>query len=128
MRAVHFPYDRNNPYQRCLTAGLRSLGVSVEAGVASPWLPLRQVGWSGGGADVVHLHWLKTMLTAGSLHRTLVKGTLFVLHLRRLRRAGVKLAWTAHNLKPHEPRFERMERRFRSSVARLADEIGRAHV
>ncbi len=43
--------------------------------------------------------------------------------LRRLRAAGTPIVWTAHNLRNHEGRFPRLDRRVTAGAARLADAI-----
>jgi beta-1,4-mannosyltransferase len=66
------------------------------------------------GLDVVHLHWLEYIVELdvttrlGSL-RSAIRCGRFVRDLIRLRRRGVTIVWTAHNLRPHEPRMPILE-------------------
>lgn len=121
MRVVFFPYTESNPYQRCLREGLERLGVRVEAGTFGQRFSLRQLGWTGRGVDVVHLHWVQEMLTGGSFARTLVKGWLCMLHLVLLKACGTRVAWTVHNLMPHETRYPGLEKALRRGLAQVAD-------
>lgn len=121
MKVIFFPFDHNNPYQSSLKVELEQLGVEVEIGELRRWLPLGQAGL--GRVDVVHLHWLLPILTGPSWVRTVIKGSLVLLHLCLLRLTGTRVAWTAHNLRPHEQRFDRTERVLRALLARLSNVI-----
>jgi glycosyltransferase involved in cell wall biosynthesis len=61
------------------------------------------------GLDAVHLHWLEYIVTLDTrprsgFIRSAVRAARFVRDLIRLRRRGIAVVWTAHNLRPHEPR------------------------
>jgi beta-1,4-mannosyltransferase len=65
--------------------------------------------------DVVHLHWLEYIATLDAtprsgLLRSAVRCLRFLRDLVRLRRRGTVVVWTAHNLRPHEPRQPILER------------------
>ncbi len=64
--------------------------------------------------DVVHLHWLEFIAPSApgarrGLARTLVRHARLVAVLVWLRLRGVKIVWTVHNLRPHEPVQPRLE-------------------
>ena len=59
--------------------------------------------------DAVHLHWLEYVVELDpaprlGILRSVVRTGRFAGTLMRLRRRGVRIVWTAHNLRPHEPR------------------------
>jgi beta-1,4-mannosyltransferase len=127
LRVAVFPHaDFANPYQRLLHEALRSHEVEV-----LPTVPLR-LRWArraGAGVDVVHLHWLEWLISdsrkrgvSGALN-AYARAARLLLFLRILRRSGVRIVWTVHNLRPHEPRFSRLENAVSRRVARVADEL-----
>jgi glycosyltransferase involved in cell wall biosynthesis len=127
VRVAVFPHaDLANPYQRLLHEALRSHDVEVLPPVP---LRLRWARHAGGSVDVVHLHWLEWLISDsrqrkvwGALSAYARAGRM-LLFLRLLRRSGVRIVWTVHNLRPHEPRFCRLENAVSRMVARIADEL-----
>jgi glycosyltransferase involved in cell wall biosynthesis len=91
-------------YIGLLRDAMRSQGVEVVTDLA-----LKQCLRSEAGLDVVHLHWLEYVTPLDStprwgLVRSAVRSGRFLRDLIRLRRRGISVVWTAHNLRPHEPR------------------------
>lgn len=86
-------------YNEPLYAAVERLGVTVREGVWSgSWL-LREVR----AGDLLHIHWPSFLYyDARSTRRTLVGLARFIVLLSWLRRRGVRIAWTAHNLYPHD--------------------------
>jgi beta-1,4-mannosyltransferase len=73
--------------------------------------------------DVLHLHSTGRYARgagAGSAGRTALAAAA---RLWRLRRAGVRLVWTAHDLQDHDSRHPRIDRALGAGVARLAGAI-----
>lgn len=107
MKVAQLPpgYDNEKAsYIGLLRDAMRSQGVEVVTDLA-----LTQCLRSGAGLDVVHLHWLEYVTPLDStprsgLVRSAVRSGRFLRDLIRLRRRGISVVWTAHNLRPHEPR------------------------
>lgn len=119
LRVVFQPYWAENPYQKLLSENLIKLGVQI--GEANS----RNKALMGQTPDILHLHWLdalfqfrvkSTLLSLLRLVKFLTK--LFILKLR-----GVKIVWTAHNLKNHEKLYPLLDRICTSVVANLAHAI-----
>ncbi len=118
VRRVHFvPYWPANPYQSLLAGHLRQLGIEVETGS-----PLKSL--AGGSAptagELVHLHWLPV---AGVEPQRLARWWLFARRVARLRRRGVPVVWTAHNVIPHESSLPVLDLWMSRTIARLAGRI-----
>jgi beta-1,4-mannosyltransferase len=96
MRALFFPVDRANPYQRSLAQHLAGLGVHIEG---------RRLRWRFPAetrhADVAHVHWTSALSTSEEWKFVLGYPSLG-LQLILLRLRGQKVIWTVHNLEQHE--------------------------
>ena len=115
----------DNPYQRLLTAALREQGIEVRDGVRIRSSSLTKVA---NEVDVIHLHWLEYAVLAPrhggiAAARFALSVAAFAAALRRLRRRGVRIVWTVHNLAPHQPRFPRLQRLLTRSTARAVDSL-----
>ncbi len=124
MRVAHLPagYGREAAsYVGLLSAALREQGVEVLGD-----LSLEDCVARTPALDVVHLHWIEYVVSlergrADGLARSLIRGGRFVRCLIRLRRRGVRIVWTIHNLRPHEPRQPAIERLLTVATLRLSD-------
>lgn len=116
LRVVAFPRDQN-PYQELLYAQMRALGDEVRyAGETTRsrtlnllLAPLELAGLRLRGFRVFHLHWTFGFSFAGlaSLPGARRLGRAwFGIVLRVVRRLGMRLVWTAHNVLPHDPVFD----------------------
>lgn len=89
-----------NPYLNLLYAALRRKGIRHH-----PDVPLDPAAMARHPAriDAVHLHWLYPYWSEGDPNPLLRAGRLlrFGRVIRRLRRSGLRLVWTVHNLEPH---------------------------
>jgi len=99
MRVLAFPKG-TSPYTECFYRAVETLGVPVEDGVMSGgWLRanLRRGDW-------VHLHWpsFEYAHARGALRQGVALARLVAL-LGLARVSGARIAWTAHNLLPHDP-------------------------
>ncbi|MCX6508555.1 MAG: glycosyltransferase [Actinobacteria bacterium] len=146
MKVLHYPRDRN-PYGDRLNEALEAEGVKTgyleklfpSATLDLFVLPFRSLLMRS-DIDVVHIHWLfyfAPLWIRGRVTRRLMRMWLGF-WLWSLRRAGVKIAWTAHNFLPHQPIFDddRAARRLlvrysdiviafdRSTARRIEDEFG----
>jgi len=116
-------YTRTNPYQQLLARALRERGVEVEhVADHGPLMPLQAVR-ARGTPDVVHLHWLHPFLLGRNVGFTLLKSLLFFAQLLVLKRLGVRLVWTAHNLTEHDARRPRLERALKHVLVRCVDAV-----
>lgn len=112
-----------NPYQSQLARGLAAHGVRVRTGrgYRQP-LPFVQAVLNGPRPAVFHLHWTQPYLywpRSGRISRVLAWR--LVLQLRLLRRLGLRIAWTVHNIGAHERRDDDLERRVSRRIAALCD-------
>jgi beta-1,4-mannosyltransferase len=98
-------YDNDTAsYIGLLRDALRAEGVEVVTDLA-----LTDCLRDDARLDVVHLHWLEYIANLDAtprsgLIRSAVRCVRFLRDLIRLRRRGIAVVWTAHNLRPHEPR------------------------
>ena len=114
----YWPADRVNPFQdllyrRAWAHGIAPLAIdSLDDAEALAELSDLGVGVA------LHLHWLASVLTGAPDEETAgTAAAAFVARLDRLRATGVELAWTVHNVLPHEARFPAVEARLRQAVA-----------
>lgn len=118
-------YRRDNPYQELLARALEELDVRVSfpRGYRRA-LPLRRMLRQDGALpDVLHLHWLAPYLKGRTAAAKSVHAAKLLLDLVLVRRAGVRLVWTVHNLVGHEQTHPGIELWCRRRLARLADAI-----
>jgi beta-1,4-mannosyltransferase len=109
LRVLFLPdYSHSNPYQRLLADALAERGADVVFAppIRRTWLPATILGtWLlQGRAQVVHLHWTHPYLGGRQGKPTRYEVEWFVLQVRLLRRLGVRVVWTMHNLGSHEGR------------------------
>lgn len=104
LRVIMFPGRGNaneNRYIDILADGLRMLGVDVV-----DWN--KELGWQSG--DIFHVHWPEVIVHIRRRRWQLVRGwwieQQFRWTLARIKRAGGRLVWTAHDLQPHDARLQ----------------------
>jgi beta-1,4-mannosyltransferase len=96
--------NSGNPYISLLYTALRTQGVSVQAADLRPW---RLYGRDQ-GFDVLHIHWPEYIMAGsgvGVIHTVRVGAAAVALRgsVHLLRSRGVRIVWTAHNIRPHNP-------------------------
>ena len=93
--------DRSNPYVRLLYEALRTQGVTVQAADLNPW----RLYFQRQTYDVLHIHWPEHILVSPGASPTRMAAAALALRgsVRLLRSRGVKIVWTAHNTRPHNP-------------------------
>lgn len=124
LRAVMVP-AQTNPYGELLADALRAQGIGVVAGEGPrrfPVAPLVFAWLRAGRPGVLHLHWphryLRPRYGSTSLARW---GTTF--ELRLLRRLGVRIVWTIHNVGAHDGGRSDAETRGQEAIASLCHAI-----
>ena len=93
------PQLPTSPYLDQLYAPMAELGVDVRRGRPRYELPALLLGR---GPRILHLHFFDELTQRPSRTATAARSLLFLALLALLRRRGVGLVWTAHNLEPHE--------------------------
>lgn len=103
IRVLHAPTYPKNPYQRLLADALASHDIEVmgteAVGIDRPEFMPTVEEW---GPDVVHLHWLHPYFRADDPDEVDERADKLLRDLDSLKERGVRLVWTAHNLKNHE--------------------------
>ena len=102
MRVLVLPEtsDANgNPYVALLNDQLRCTGAVIDH-VSGTRLLSRP--------DVVHVHWPEQLVRTGDARALAYDAAKLLLLLAAARLRGAVLVWTAHNLRPHESRHQRL--------------------
>ena len=118
LQVVFRPYWLENPYQKLLIEQLVNLGVEMGEGNSSSISLIK-----GQTPDILHLHWLHSFFAAPNTVKSLINTVNFLGRLVILRLTGVKIVWTAHNLKDHENQRPFLDRICTTLVAKLAHAI-----
>jgi beta-1,4-mannosyltransferase len=97
-----WPFDDRNPYQRLFYAALGRAGIQLVPGLT---LDSRVLQRLRPNLDAVHFHWPEYAWRSGVSGRRqrLIKLARFVKFLHTARQLELKVVWTIHNLRPHEP-------------------------
>jgi glycosyltransferase involved in cell wall biosynthesis len=117
-------YRRDNPYQELLAHGLRENGCQVVfPNGYRRGLPIVRAVRDEPGTRILHLHWTGPYVRGSN--RLTFAGRLvkFLADLDAVRLSGVKIAWTVHNLIPHEARFPKLEIAARRAICRRASAV-----
>ena len=125
MKVAHLPagFDADaTGYVSLLCAALRAQGIDARA---NRTLDACQ---DEDGLDVVHIHWLEYIVELdaspriGTL-RSVVRVARFARALLHLKCRHVRVVWTAHNFRPHEPKRPLLETLLTSFVMLVADRV-----
>jgi beta-1,4-mannosyltransferase len=117
------PTDEQGSYLALLRDALEQQDVRITS------LPEISESWrriTPEDVGVVHLHWLEFIAPSDrtpalGAPRTARRAVRLWLRLRELRRRGVAIVWTVHNLGPHEPTHPRIERGLARAVLATVD-------
>jgi glycosyltransferase involved in cell wall biosynthesis len=121
LRVVIAPYYLNeNPYQKQLHVHLSNLGIQVSGLEGGIYMPA-EVEYIN--PNILHLHWLQVFSRSTNFIRSFLRLLKFMAGLLVLKLAGVKIVWTAHNLKDHENTNPLIDRLCTSFVIQLSDAI-----
>src|SRR5207302_222823 len=103
-----YPYRPvGNPYSALFGDGLSQIGWTVHEYL----LGSRRERPS----EILHVHWPERAVSARNRGAGRAKFELFLRDVRRVRRVGGRVIWTAHNAVPHDARGD-MQRAFRRFV------------
>ncbi len=123
MRVLHVPDVRDaNPYQHRLAEALQARGVTVDH-ASSHAFPLTHVLPPSRRPEILHLHWAHPFLLADNPLLARSKARLVPRVLGSLRRLGVGLVWTVHNLSEHAARHPQVELEARRRLARTVNAL-----
>ena len=122
-------YSKLNPYQNLLLKNLADVGFDVRYGMRKVYFSFIDLSIlfnliKNYKVDIIHLHWQHPFI----IHKkrkilAIFKCLLFIVQLSFIKFLGVKIVWTVHNLKNHDNKFIRIEKKFTRIVALLADAI-----
>lgn len=125
LRVLSLPdYSESNPYQRLLAQALTGQRVRAIRGrpgrrrlfpILSAWIDAHR-------PRVLHLHWTHEYLK-GTDGPTRINRARFLGQLRLLRRLGVRIVWTMHNVGGHDGVRHPHEMAVHRDLVRLADAV-----
>lgn len=117
LKVLIWPRWSTNPYQNLLAEHLEKLGVQVEEAedLESLNTAIRQ-----SKPDILHLHALYPFFLSSGRLSSVSKWVRSCTQLLIWKLMGIKIVWTAHNLKNHQNRYLVLDRIFRTLVAKLA--------
>ncbi|MBX5474135.1 MAG: glycosyltransferase [Thermoleophilia bacterium] len=124
IRLAYVASAPTNPYLRLLYSHLAERGVAAERWPAPS---LRRLARSRGRVDLLHVHWPEGLYRARRGPRLLrpllsrVKLVRLVVRLAAARALGYRIAWTVHQVLPHERDDRRLDLAAARLLARRAD-------
>jgi glycosyltransferase involved in cell wall biosynthesis len=120
LKILFFPFYKLNPYQSLLQSRLAELGCAV---ATRETLGSFSEHHTREPFDILHLHW--TTPFAEDVGRLAFWQRYLTLwrDLRSLRRRGVRIVWTVHNLENHDRAAVARERRVMTLLGRTADAV-----
>jgi glycosyltransferase involved in cell wall biosynthesis len=119
-----FPWFVTNPYQALLYGSCREHGIAPIRVPREEQLDELLELQRAGLPILLHLHWLHPVLQRATSAKDARKLADAFLHRLDAHRAqGGRVAWTVHNVLPHEARFEAEETRLSAEVAARSDVI-----
>lgn len=117
---LYYPPAKINPFQDALYCRAEHFSYMAVPIVDVKFL--RDIDWPYG--VILHIHWLGGVLKrAESEDQAYQLLNEFVEELTEIRRRGITLIWTVHNVIPHQTKFLNAEVKLRNSVSALADKI-----
>lgn len=118
VRVLAWPRWLGNPYLPQLLAAMRRAGLDAWAGAS---LHLSAARLRRG--DWLHLHWPGGAIIHPWRPVYAARAAALRLQLAHLRRRGVRVAWTAHNLLPHDDRHPDLGRAARRDLLARVDHV-----
>jgi glycosyltransferase involved in cell wall biosynthesis len=121
---AYYPRFVTNPYQVLLYGAVREHGIAPVPLPDTNRLPELEALQASGVETALHLHWLHLVLRdAGSEREANRLADRFLERVDRYLASGGKLAWTVHNIVPHDAQFEAAEVRLCAEVAARSQAI-----
>lgn len=105
----------SNPYTELLYTAIGGLGVEVR--------DFRSTGWRTLDCDLIHVHWPEYVLGNRALPLAAWLTLKLLWTLAVLRRRGIRVVWTAHNMEQHERGHWALTRLYWSLFPRQVDGI-----
>ncbi len=122
LKAIFLPvFDQINPYQEQLIKHLVDLGMQIEKGNVGNYLIPTII--KEGKPHILHLHWLHPLFVRSNWLKSLVRLTILIVELYILRLMGVKIVWTAHNIKNHDSLYLKFDQICTRFVAKISHGI-----
>jgi len=118
IRVAVWPHWLDNPYLPNMINGLRGEGLEVSA---PHILSIESARLHDG--DWLHLHWSTEAHTSHVRWIYEARAAAFNRQLHILKRRGVRIAWTAHNLVPHDDPHPELGRSIRKDLLTLVDHV-----
>lgn len=118
VQVLEWPRWLTTNYLPKIVDGLRDDGITV----STPYLLAIGSARLQAG-DWLHLHWPTESLTHRARWVYTARASAFHHRLRQLKQRGVRIAWTAHNLVPHDDPHPDLGRRFRGELLGLVDHV-----
>ena len=118
IRVAVWPHWLDNPYLPNMIDGLRTEGLEVSA---PHILSIESARLHAG--DWLHLHWSTEAHTSHVRWIYEARAAAFNRQLQILKRRGVRIAWTAHNLVPHDDPHPELGRSIRKDLLALVDHV-----
>lgn len=121
---AYHPRVKTNPYQRmlyarCTSTGIVPVALSHIGGLAEAPQLVKL-----GAVPVLHIHWTHKILERATTEEAARAGAeAFATQLDTFKAAGGRVAWTLHNVLPHEHRFTEAEAAVCQALADHADAI-----
>ncbi|HDS09909.1 MAG TPA: glycosyltransferase [Firmicutes bacterium] len=111
-----------NPYQDIIITGLEDAGCIV--GTNFNLLNRKNLKRVRDRIDILHLHWLDPFyLNVNSGIEAYIASRKFLVKIRSLKKSGVKIVWTVHNLINHNLKYLKIDRQVHRRLLRLADAV-----
>lgn len=118
VQVLVWPHWFDNPYMPSLVDALKDEGIAV----TSPHI-LRSGSAHLKPGDWLHAHWSTEAHTHHTRWIYQARAAAFRQQLRKLKRRGVRIAWTAHNLLPHDDPHPDLGCKARRDLLALADHV-----
>jgi len=120
----YYPRFVTNPYQSLLYSAVREHGLAPVPLSDIERLVELEALQASGIATLLHLHWLHLVLRDADGERDANRlADRFLDRVDRYLAGGGRLAWTVHNILPHDTRFEAAETRLCAEVAARSSAI-----
>lgn len=122
LKAIFLPvFNKINPYQEQLIKNLVDLGMQIEAGNVSNYLIPTII--KQGKPHILHIHWLHPLFVRSNWLKSLIRLAILIIELCILRLIGIKIVWTAHNIRNHDSLYLKLDQICTNSIAKISHGI-----